>query len=134
MKTTGIDHIGIVVKNIDEALKLYKDLLGIIPSGEEIMEDRGLKVCFINIGDTRIELLQPIRDNSEVSAFLEKKGEGLHHTAYRVENLEDMILKAKELGLKSLSDVPKSGAHNTSVVFLHPKTTNGVLVELVKHN
>ena len=129
-----IDHIGIVVKSIDDALKFYKGLLGITPAGEETLEDRGLRVCFIEIGDTRIELLQPTRDDSEVSKFLEKKGEGLHHVAYEVENVKEAIEKAKEIGLKPLSDEPKPGAHNTSVVFMHPKTTNGVLTELLQHN
>lgn len=129
-----IDHIGIVVKSIEDALKLYEGLLGIKPAGEEVLEDRGLRVCFIDIGDTRIELLQPTREDSEVSKFLEKKGEGLHHVAYEVDDIEEMIKKSKEIGLKPLSDEPKSGAHNTSVVFMHPKTTNGVLTELVKHN
>ncbi|BBE31147.1 methylmalonyl-CoA epimerase [Tepiditoga spiralis] len=129
-----IDHIGIVVKSIDDALKFYNGLLGITPAGEEILEDRGLRVCFIEIGDTRIELLQPTREDSEVSKFLEKKGEGLHHVAYEVENVKEAIEKAKEIGLKPLSDEPKPGAHNTSVVFMHPKTTNGVLTELLQHN
>jgi methylmalonyl-CoA/ethylmalonyl-CoA epimerase len=128
-----IDHIGIVVKSIDKALKLYNNLLGLELTGEEILEDRGLKVAFIKVGDTRIELLEPLHENSEVSGFLEKKGEGMHHIAYEVDDVKSMIEKAKELELKPLSDEPKDGAHNTKVVFLHPKTTNGVLVELVEH-
>ena len=84
--TEKIDHIGIAVKSIDEALKLYNDLLGIAPSHEEIMPERGLRVVFIEIGGSRIELLQPVSDNSEVSAFLEKKGEGMHHIAYKVDD------------------------------------------------
>ncbi|WGS65453.1 methylmalonyl-CoA epimerase [Marinitoga aeolica] len=128
-----IDHIGIVVKSIKDALKLYNDLLGLEITGEEILEDRGLRVAFIKAGDTRIELLEPLNDNSEVSGFLAKKGEGMHHIAYEVENVEEIIKNAKKLGLKPLSDEPKNGAHNTKVVFLHPKTTNGVLVELVEH-
>jgi len=131
--TEKIDHIGIAVKSLDEALKLYKDLLGIAPSHEEIMPERGLRVVFIEIGGSRIELLQPVSDNSEVSAFLEKKGEGMHHIAYKVDDVKAMITKAKELGLRTLSDEPKNGAHNTSVVFMHPKSANGVLVELVEH-
>ncbi|MBM7559487.1 methylmalonyl-CoA epimerase [Marinitoga litoralis] len=128
-----IDHIGIVVKSIDKALKLYNNMLGLELTGEEILEDRGLKVAFIKVGDTRIELLEPLHENSEVSGFLEKKGEGMHHIAYEVDDVKSMIEKAKELELKPLSDEPKDGAHNTKVVFLHPKTTNGVLVELVEH-
>ncbi|SHF08644.1 methylmalonyl-CoA epimerase [Marinitoga hydrogenitolerans DSM 16785] len=128
-----IDHIGIVVKSIENALNLYKNLLELEITGEEILEDRGLKVAFIKVGDTRIELLEPLHENSEISGFLAKKGEGMHHIAYTVKNVSEMITKAKEFGLKPLSDEPKDGAHNTKVVFLHPKTTNGVLVELVEH-
>ena len=127
-----LDHIGIVVKSIEEALKLYSGLLGIEPEGEETIESRGIKVCFLNIGDTRIELLQPIREDSEISKFLETKGEGLHHLAYRVD-VQSYIDKAKEIGLKPLSDTPKPGAHNTQVAFMHPKTTNGVLTEICQH-
>ncbi len=129
-----IDHIGIVVKSIEEALKLYSGLLGFEPAGEEVIEARGIKVCFINVGDTRIELLQPVREDSEISKFLETKGEGLHHLAYCVDNVQLYIDKAKELGLKPLSDTPKQGAHNTLVVFMHPKCTNGVLTEICQHN
>lgn len=128
-----VDHIGIVVRSIEDALKLYKGLLGIEPSGEEVVEARGIKVCFLNVGGTKIELLQPIRDDSEISGYLEKKGEGMHHITYEVEDVAAVIPKAKELGLKPLTEEPKPGAHNTMVVFLHPKTTNGVLTELVQH-
>jgi methylmalonyl-CoA/ethylmalonyl-CoA epimerase len=128
-----IDHIGVVVKSIDAALKLYTDLLGARPLCEEVLEERGIKVCIIQLGETKIELLESIREESEISKYLEKKGEGLHHIAYKVEGISELISKADKLGLKPLSDKPKSGAHNTSVVFLHPKTTNGVLTELVEH-
>jgi len=128
-----IDHIGIVVNSIENALKLYKALLGLNVKGEEILEDRGLKVAFIEVGDVRLELLEPLNENSEISGFLAKRGEGIHHIAYEVENVKEMIEKAKNVGIKPLSDEPKPGAHNTNVVFLHPKTTNGVLVELVEH-
>ncbi|HJO94163.1 MAG TPA: methylmalonyl-CoA epimerase [Victivallales bacterium] len=128
-----LDHIGVVVKSIDEALKLYSGLLGIDPAGEEVIEARGIKVCFLDVDGVKIELLQPIREDSEISSYLEKKGEGLHHLAYNVENVKELIGKAKELGIKPLTDEPKPGAHNTQVVFIHPKTANGVLTELVQH-
>jgi methylmalonyl-CoA epimerase len=131
---TKIDHIGVVVKSIEDALKLYTGLLGIEPLGEEVIETRGIKVCFIQVGETKIELLQPIREDSEISKYLEKKGEGLHHVAYSVSGLNELIKKAADIGLKPLSDEPKPGAHNTLIAFLHPKTTNGVLTELVQHN
>ena len=131
---TKIDHIGVVVKSIEDSLKLYTELLGIKPLCEEVIEERGLRVCLLQVGETKIELLQPTRDDSEISKYLEKKGEGLHHVAYSVTGLSELIKKADDLGLKPLSDEPKPGAHNTLVVFLHPKKTNGVLTELVQHN
>jgi methylmalonyl-CoA epimerase len=133
IKMGKVDHIGIAVKSIDDALKLYSGLLGIEPLGEEVVEARGIKVCFLQVGGTKIELLQPIREDSEISGYLAKKGEGMHHIAYEVENVADAIAKSKEIGLKPLSDEPKPGAHNTMVAFLHPKTVNGVLTELVQH-
>lgn len=129
-----LDHIGIVVKSIEGALKLYSGLLGYQQKGEEVLKARGIKVCFLDINGTKIELLQPIREDSEISKYLETKGEGLHHLAYSVDNVQEIINKAKEMGLTPLSDTAKPGAHNTRVVFLHPKSTNGVLTELVQHN
>ena len=129
-----LDHIGIAVKSIEEALKLYSGLLGYKPIGEEIVEARGIKVCFLDVNGIKIELLQPTREYSEISKYLEKKGEGLHHLAYSVDNVQEIIDKAKAMGLTPLSDTAKPGAHNTLVVFMHPKSANGVLTELVQHN
>ena len=129
-----LDHIGIAVKSIEEALKLYSGLLGYQPKGEELLEARGIKVCFIDVNGTKIELLQPIREDSEISKYLEKKGEGLHHLAYSVDNVQEMIDKAKAMEFTLLSDTPKPGAHNTLIVFMHPKSANGVLTEFIQHN
>lgn len=129
-----IDHIGIAVNSIKDSIKLYSELLGVKPSKEEILEDRGLKVAFLEMGDTRIELLEPLHENSQVSKFLEKKGPGFHHMAYEVEDIAQSIEKAKKLGFKTLTDEGQPGAHNTTVVFLHPKSANGILTELVQHN
>ena len=132
MKALKIDHIGIAVKDASERLKLYKDLLGLEVTGSEDLPERGLRVHFVKIGETRFELLEEISEKSEISSFLEKRGEGIHHIAIRVEGIEEFIKKAKELGFKPLSDEPQRGAHGTRVVFLHPKTTGGILLELVE--
>ena len=124
---TKVDHIGIAVKSIEDALKLYSGLLGIEPMGEEIIEERGIKVCFIQIGETKIELLQPIREDSEISKYLDKKGEGLHHVAYSVDDIKGVISKSKDKGIRPLSNDPKPGAHDTLIAFLHPKDTNGCI-------
>jgi methylmalonyl-CoA/ethylmalonyl-CoA epimerase len=132
MKVNKIDHIGIVVKNAKERLKLYEDFLGLKVKNIEDLEDRGLRVYFIEIGETRFELLEPLNDNSEVSSFLEKKGEGIHHIAVNVEGIEQSVKLAESKGFKPLSETPKVGAGGTKILFLHPKTTGGILLELVE--
>jgi len=98
----------------------------------EELPERGLRVYFIKVGDTRIELLEPMNENSEVSGFLEKKGEGIHHIAFNVHGIDEAAALAKAQGLQPLSEEPKPGAGGTKVLFLHPKTTGGVLIELVE--
>ncbi|MGC9771101.1 methylmalonyl-CoA epimerase [Fervidobacterium changbaicum] len=132
MHTNRIDHIGIAVKDAKEKLKLYKDFLGLEVTEIEELPERGLRVYFIKVGDTRIELLEPMNENSEVSGFLEKKGEGIHHIAFNVHGIDEAVVLAKSHGLQPLSEEPKPGAGGTRVLFLHPKTTGGVLIELVE--
>lgn len=132
MKAVKIDHIGIAVKNAEERLKLYRDFLGLEVSGVEELPDRGLKVYFVKIGETRFELLEEISEDSEIHSFLEKRGEGIHHIAIKVDNVIEAIEKAAINGLKPLSNEPKRGAYGTKVVFIHPKTTGGILLELVE--
>jgi methylmalonyl-CoA/ethylmalonyl-CoA epimerase len=130
--TNRIDHIGIAVRDAKEKLKLYKDFLGMEVTEIEEIPERGLRVYFIKVGDTRLELLEPMNENSEISGFLEKKGEGIHHIAFNVNGIDEAVALAKENGLQPLSDEPKRGAGGTRVLFLHPKTTGGVLTELVE--
>ncbi|WP_448378732.1 methylmalonyl-CoA epimerase [Fervidobacterium sp.] len=132
MHTNKIDHIGIAVKDAKEKLRLYKDFLGLEVTEVEELPERGLRVYFIKVGDTRIELLEPMTENSEVSGFLEKKGEGIHHIAFNVHGIDEAVALAKAQGLQPLSEEPKPGAGGTRVLFLHPKTTGGVLIELVE--
>jgi len=132
LKSERIDHIGIVVKSIEERLSVYRDLLKLEVTGIEELPERGLKVAFIKVGDTRIELLEPLSENSQISKFLESRGEGIHHIAFRVDDVEAAIEEAVSLELKPLSREPESGAGGTKIVFLHPKSTGGVLMELVE--
>jgi methylmalonyl-CoA epimerase len=125
-----IAHIGIAVKNIDEQIPYYRDILGLEIEGTEIVEEQGVKVCFIKIGDTHIELLEPIRDNSPIKSFLDNKGEGVHHIAYESSDIREYISRMKEKGFKLLNEEPKKGAHNMSICFAHPKSTFGVLTEV----
>ncbi|HAA85197.1 MAG TPA: methylmalonyl-CoA epimerase [Kosmotogaceae bacterium] len=132
MKTKRIDHIGIAVKSIEERVSFFADFLGIEVYGEEVLAERGLKVAILKIGETKIELLEPINLNSQISKFIEKRGEGIHHIAFNVDDIDAAFKNAKEDGYTPLSDSPSPGAGNTRIVFLHPKTTGGVLVELVE--
>jgi methylmalonyl-CoA epimerase len=132
MSVTKIDHIGIAVKSIDESLKLYKDVLDMDFKGIEEMTDRALKTAFIQAGDSMIELLEPTSEKSTMAKFLDKKGQGIHHIALHVENIQETMESLKENGYRLLSEEPEKGAHGTKVAFLHPKSTNGVLLELVE--
>ncbi|MEA1884972.1 MAG: methylmalonyl-CoA epimerase [Thermotogota bacterium] len=132
MSVTKIDHIGIAVKSIDESLKLYKDVLDMDFKGIEEITDRALKTAFIQAGDSMIELLEPTSEKSTIAKFLEKKGQGIHHIALHVENIKETMKSLKEKGYRLLSEEPEKGAHGTKVAFLHPKSTNGVLLELVE--
>ena len=128
----GIDHLGIVVKNLDEATATYRDLLGFKICGDEILEDRGLHVSFVEAGNSRLELIAATRNDSEVSRFLEKRGEGIHHICIEVGNIEKTVEEMQKRGATIAGKGISSGAHNTRVAFLHPKTTHGVLIELVE--
>ncbi len=132
MSVTKIDHIGIAVKSIDESLKLYKDVLGMDYKGIEELPDRALKTAFIQTGDSMIELLEPTSEKSTIAKFIEKKGPGIHHIALHVKNVKETMETLKKKGYRLLSEEPEKGAHGTKVAFLHPKSTNGVLLELVE--
>jgi len=132
MSVTKIDHIGIAVESIEESLKLYQDALKMNYKGIEEIPERALKTAFIQAGDSMIELLEPTSEQSTVAKFIEKKGPGIHHIALHVQNITQTMESLKEKGYRLLSDVPEKGAHGTKVVFLHPKSTNGVLLELVE--
>lgn len=126
-----INHIGIAVNSIDAFVKIYRDVLGLEYAGEEIVEDQKVKVAFFNIGESRIELLEPTSPESSVAKFLEKKGEGLHHLAVSSDDVEADIAQTKEKGLRMIDEVPRGGAHHTKIAFVHPKETK-VLIEFTE--
>jgi methylmalonyl-CoA/ethylmalonyl-CoA epimerase len=130
MKGKKVDHIGIAVKSIEEKINIYKDFLGFDEIEIEELKDRGLRVAMIRAGETRIELLESMSDYSTIKKYLEKKGEGIHHIAYEVDNFDKIELLAEKENIKLLGK-PVAGAGGSQVVFLHPKTTGGVLIELV---
>ncbi len=124
-----IDHIGIAVKSIEES-KLFYEALGLKVSHIEVVEEQGVKTAFLKIGESNIELLEPLNENSPVFKFLEKRGGGIHHIAIEVKNIEKILEDLKEKGFKLINEKPVKGAHGKSVAFVHPKATGGVLLEL----
>jgi len=130
MKPTAIDHIGIAVSSIEESLKFWEMALGIKCTGIEEVAEQKVKTAFLPLGDTEVELLEATDPESPVAKFIEKKGEGIHHLAIRVENLEEALEKMKALGLKLIDEKPRYGAGGAKIAFVHPKTAGGVLLEL----
>ncbi len=127
-----IDHIGIAVKAMDDALKVYRDALGLELTSTEEVATQKVKVAFLPIGETRFELLEPSEDASPIAKFLESRGEGIHHIAVEVSDIEQMLAQLKEKGVRLINEEPVPGAHGTRVAFVHPKSTRGVLLELVQ--
>ena len=127
-----IDHIGIAVKDADEALKLYRDVLGIEVEHEEVVASENLRTVSLRVGDTLIELLQPLNEKSTVHKFIEKKGEGIHHIAFRVENVDENLQVLEEKGIQLIDKEGRIGAGNKKIGFLHPKFTGKVLMELTE--
>jgi methylmalonyl-CoA/ethylmalonyl-CoA epimerase len=125
-----IEHIGIAVKSLENSNKLFQKLFGKEHYKIEAVESEGVSTSFFMLGDTKIELLQATNENSAIAKFIEKKGEGIHHIAYEVENIDEEMLRLKSEGFEILNAIPKDGADNKRICFLHPKSTNGVLVEL----
>lgn len=126
----NVDHIGIAVKSIDETLKFYREVLGLEVEGVEVVEEQKVKVAFLPIGDTEIELLESTDPEGPIAKFIEKKGEGIQHIAFRVDNIEEALEQMKEKGIRLIDEKPRYGAGGAKIAFLHPKSTYGVLVEL----
>ena len=124
-----IDHLGIAVRSIDEAKTFYEEVLGLPCEGEETVESQKVKTAFFAVGEVHIELLEPTSAESPIAKFLEKNGEGIHHVAYRTDDIESQIKQAREGGCRLIHEVPIEGAGGKLVAFLHPKSTHGVLME-----
>jgi methylmalonyl-CoA/ethylmalonyl-CoA epimerase len=128
----GMDHVGIAVKNLDEAIHVYLDLLGFKLMGVHVLAERKIKIALISTGgETQIELVQPLDAESTVAKFLETRGEGIHHFAIRVEDIEAALADMKKNGVTLIDETPRIGAEGKKVAFVHPKSTKGVLLELV---
>ena len=134
MNLQVIDHIGVAVKSIDEALKFWQDSLGVKCHGIEEVAEQKVKTAFLPIKDTEIELLEGTAEDSPVSKFIEKKGEGIHHMAIRVENLEETLAELEEKGVRLIDKKPRIGAGGAKIAFVHPKASGGILLELCQRD
>ncbi|PKM70828.1 MAG: methylmalonyl-CoA epimerase [Firmicutes bacterium HGW-Firmicutes-18] len=131
---TKIDHIGVAVKNLEESLKFYQETLGLELHGVEIVEEQKVKVAFLPIGDTEIELLESTDVDGPIAKYIANKGEGVQHIAYRVDDIEKAIADMLSKGVKMIDEKPRYGAGGAKIAFCHPKSTNGVLVELCQRD
>ena len=125
-----LEHIGIAVSNLEESNRLFERLLGVAHYKIEEVVSEGVRTSFFKVGDLKIELLEATKPDSPIAKFIEKKGEGIHHLAFATSNIEQEIKNIKEEGFQMINETPKDGADNKRIAFLHPKTTNSVLIEL----
>jgi len=130
MKVLKIDHLGIAVNSIDEGKNFFSDILGLEFEGTETVAEQKVTTAFFPVGDSEVELLESTAPDGPVAKYIEKKGEGIQHIAFRVENIEDALSELKEKGIRLIDETPRKGAGGAKIAFLHPKSTHGVLVEL----
>jgi len=129
-----IAHIGVAVKDIDEAVKFYKKNLHLEVKGIEEVEQQKVKIAFIPVGESSIELLQSTDPEGPIAKFIEKRGEGIHHLALEVDKIEEILEELKQRGVQLIDEKPRIGAHRTKIAFLHPRSTCGVLLELCERH
>jgi len=131
---TEIDHVAIAVRDLDAAIAWYADVFGALVVHREIVESDGVEEALVRVADSYVQLLTPTRDDSPVAKYLEKKGEGLHHVAYRVANCAAALEAVKASGYQVIDQIPRPGSRSTTVAFIHPKASFGTLIELVQEN
>lgn len=127
-----LDHIGIAVRSIDEALEFYSSSLGLQSRGRETVEDQAVQVAMLAVGDSQLELLEPTNGDSPVGRFIAKRGEGIHHICLEVENLEAVLAQLRASNIRLIDESPRCGAEGRKIAFLHPSSGHGVLIELVE--
>ena len=133
LEITHIEHLGIAVKSIEEALPYYEQVLGLKCYNIEEVADQKVKTAFFMVGQTKIELLEPTSEESAVAKFIEKKGEGIHHIAFAVPSVAEALAEVEAKGVKLIDKAPRGGAEGLNIAFLHPKSTCSVLTELCEH-
>jgi methylmalonyl-CoA/ethylmalonyl-CoA epimerase len=129
---SAIDHVGVAVPSIDAALALYRDALGMPLVHRETVTEQGVDAALLDVGDGHIELLEPLGPDTAVGKFLDKRGAGLHHVAYRVASVQDTLAACQAAGLRLIDETPRTGIRGSRVAFLHPASTGGVLTEIVQ--
>ena len=128
----GVDHIGVAVKNLEDAITVYCDFLGFELKGVHVLKERKVKVAFLSSGgETNIELLEPLSVDSPIAKFLERRGEGVHHFAVKVTDIETIMERLRNRGVLLVDEKPRESAEGSKIAFIHPKSTKGVLLELV---
>jgi methylmalonyl-CoA/ethylmalonyl-CoA epimerase len=133
MKPSHIEHIGIAVSNLENAISFYENVLGLTCYNIEEVPEQKVKTAFFMVGQTKIELLESTDPEGPIGKFIEKKGEGIHHIAFAVSDIEDQLAHAEKLGVKLIDTVPRKGAEGLDIAFLHPKSTAGVLMEFCEN-
>ncbi|MDR2834741.1 MAG: methylmalonyl-CoA epimerase [Bacteroidales bacterium] len=133
MNISHIEHIGIAVKSIEEAKKYYEEILGLTCYASEVVEDQKVKTAFFQVGQTKIELLEPTSEESTIAKFIEKKGEGIHHIAFATSGIENELKEIESKGINLIDKTSRKGAEGLDIAFLHPKSTFGVLTELCEY-
>ncbi|MFH1981932.1 MAG: methylmalonyl-CoA epimerase [Pseudomonadota bacterium] len=134
MKVLKIDHLGIAVNSIDEGKGFWSGVLGLEFEGAETVQEQKVTTAFFPVGDSEVELLESTAPDGPVAKYIEKKGQGIQHVAFRVENIEAALAELKEKGVRLIDETPRIGAGGAKIAFLHPKATNGVLVELCQRD
>ncbi len=132
MNVICVDHIGIAVKNLDETIKFYEETLGVKCSGIEEVDEQKVRVAFMPLGDAELEFLESTSPEGPIARFIDKNGEGIQHLALRVDDIEGALKEMEEKGVRMIDVVPRYGAGNSKIAFLHPKGTKGVLLELAQ--
>jgi methylmalonyl-CoA/ethylmalonyl-CoA epimerase len=130
MKVLKIDHLGIAVDSIEQAKKLFHGILGLKFEGTETVQEQKVTTAFFPVGDSEVELLESTAPDGPIAKYLEKRGEGIQHIAFRVDNLEEALAELKDKGIRLIDEKPRKGAGGAKIAFLHPKSTHGVLIEL----
>jgi len=130
MKILKVDHLGIAVNDIADAKAFWTDILGLPFEGEETVSEQKVKTAFFPVGESEVELLESTEPDGPIAKYIDKKGQGIQHVAFRVDNIDQALAELKERGVRLIDETPRQGAGGAKIAFLHPKATNGVLVEL----